>query len=216
MSVRFVGRYVWEPVAMSEWTVDHWGMDNVNVTYRGSRDLKTAFENSIVPWHTLNGYPLMRAASWVGANTTPSFPEVVIRYIGFRSGNIPPVKIVDGTTSQSAQGSGIDTATGRRVSGTFLYRASRTSYIWFEKTTPLPVSKYQAVRFPIDPLSQIDAYFLQDEDTGKVVNSVPFSVFTTVFNSLIRKIIVGNYEREELIPNLVWGCRADVDFRVVN
>jgi len=165
----------------------------------------------------LNGYPMMRASGWIGSEDSPSFPGVIIKYIGFKSGTVPPVKIVDGVTSQSASGSGLDNSTEppREVSGTFLYRASRTSYTWFETSTPPPYSRYQTVRFPIDPLSQIDSYSIQDSG-GSSVHNVPYSAFITILNSMIRKVIVSNYEREELVPGLLWGCQADVDFRVVN
>lgn len=160
----------------------------------------------------------MRLASWSTSNPTVSFPEVELLYIGFRDGSIPPPKSEDGTSLQTAQGQGTDPTSGQSITGSFTYQAARTTWTWFEKATPPAKPRYATVRDMTDPLSasRITAYSFQDSNTQKRVNSIPYSAFVTIFNSLLRRVVVADYHREMMIPNTVWACRADVDYRVIN
>lgn len=213
-NIIFRGDTNWQQVKQAEWSQDSWGLDHARVLYRGPSTKKIAFNNNIRRWGAMIGYPGMKLEGWSDAIITPSYPGVEFQFVGFRSGNLPPVKPVDSFSTQVAQGQGRDTATGRNVSGSFTYRASRTTYTWFETSLPNPQNpRYAIPRNALNPLSQILSYSIQD-DNGKKVNTIPFSAFTAVFNSLSVGIQVSDYEREEIIPKALWACRSTVDYAI--
>ena len=59
-------------------------------------------------------------------------------------------------------------------------------------------------------------YSLQDGSTGAPINSITMSALGTILNSLIPAIVVSDYERQLLIPGLLWGCKAVVDYKWIN
>lgn len=212
MSITFRGVTKWTQVKQPEWTVDNWGVDQAAVLFRGPSTGKQAFEDSLRRWTTMPSFQGMRLANWSSSVITPSYPGVELHYVGFRRGDVPPAKPVDGISTQTAQGQGTDTATQEEVSGSFTYIASRTTWTWFEKTLPDPVNpKFRIVRNPQDPLSRITSYSIQSNTTGKRLNNIPYSSFVAIFNSLKRVIVIANYEREMIIPDALWACRCDMD-----
>lgn len=216
MSVIFNGNTNWIQRAPTLWQVDSWGVDHARILFRGRLTGKDAFENSLLKWGSMPGFPQMRLEGWNSIEMTPSFPGVELHYVGFKNGSVPQVRFTDGNSAQSAQGTGVDTATGANVSGTFIYRAERTTWTWFENAEPSTVPRYGTVRHLVDPMSNILGYSIQDDDTGKELNTIPFSAFVAVFNSLRRVMVPSSYEREMIIPNLVWACRADIDYKLLS
>lgn len=218
MSVTYINVPAWIQVKQPVFHRDNWGIDTAEVLWRGPAPLKEAFELDLANnrWKAMPDFPNMRLSDWQTELITPSFPGVLLRYIGIRDLKIPPVKGVNTTSLQTATGSGVDTATKKQVSGTFTYQASRTTYTWFEKATPPQLSPYAVVDQKIDPFQNIISYQIQDDNTGKPINSVPLSSFVAVFNSLIKRELVSTYEREPLIPNALWACHAEVDYKIVN
>lgn len=216
MSVAFLQNTEWRQVTTPEWTVDHWGTDHCRIMWRGRSDKRIAFEDSLKRWDTMPGYSGMRLENWNGIFSSPSFPSVELRYLGFRSGTIPPTKITNGTSIQSAQGSGTDTGVDPNVevSGNITYKANRTTYTWFETSAPNPTSRYDKVQIGTDPLEQIVSYSISDPNGKK--RFVNYSAFVTIFNSLVRGNFVTDYVTEELIPGALWACRAEVDYKVIS
>lgn len=213
MAVKFIGNVAWEPAEDPSWTVDNWGNDRVNIVFRGARILKDAFERTLQRWTSLAGFPGMKLQGWSNQSYTPNFPGVVLTYIGFRDGTLPPVKHVNSLTTQSVQGEGTDTTTEEVVSGTIVYRAARSSYTWFETSKPAKTSRYTTVDDQTDPLTRIVSYSIQKKSTGESINNVPYSSFVAIFNSLRRREIVTEYNMEEIVPGSLWGCHADVDLK---
>lgn len=216
MAITYKGNVTWEETEDLVWSVDNWGVDQAVSVWRGSRDLKKQFEDSLQRFSPLPGFPGMQLARWNNQTYVPVFPGIALVYIGFRSGTIPPVKKVNDLTTQSASGQGIDTASGDEVNGTFLYRAARTTYTWFETKKPALTSKYNTVEDTTDPLSRISSSQIFNTGDGRQIYSVPISAFVAVFNSLRRVIVVSSYSTEELIPGALWGCKADVDYKLLN
>lgn len=212
--VEFKGNTDWEQSAEIEWSVDNWGVDHAKVLYRGRRTAKEAFENKIRRWSSLPNFPKVLLAGWQGTNITPSFPGIEFGYVGFRSGTPPPRRAIRGVSIQTANGEGIDTASGQQVSGTFTYLASRTSWYWFETKVPPLLCPYPQVLDNTDPLSRIIRYSIQVGDTGRTTNSIPYSSFVAVFNSLRRGAFVSDYICEQINPDL-WACSADVDYKIL-
>ncbi len=215
MPVRYIDNVQWIQRAQTVWTVDSWGCDRARVLYRGAATLKDAFEQTIKRWSAMPGFSNMRLAEWNGVEMTPSFPGIEVHYVGFR-GEVPGVRYVDGTSLQTAQGAGTDTTTSTAVTGSFTYLASRTTWTWYEKTKPGKASRYNTVNDQVDPLTRIMSYHMENPDTGRPINTVPYSAFVAVFNSLVKKVVVSDYERELIVPDLIWACRADVDYKLIN
>lgn len=216
MPVRYIGDTTWAQSELPSWSIDGWGMDHATIPYRGRADQKKQFEDSLSRWSSMPGFANMRLSNWTSNPKTPSFPEVQLNYIGFRSGVIPPVKSIDSIVTGQAQGSATVVVAGvsKQVSGSFLYRCSRTTWIWFETSEPSQNARYYQVRNAINPFTGIYYYSLTDDSTGKPINSIGLSALGAVFNSLRAQYIVSNYERELLIPGMLWGCRAEVDWRL--
>jgi hypothetical protein len=215
MSIIFRGDTRWQQVKQTEWTIDSWGLDRARVLFRGPSTGKKAFEDRLVRWENMPNYPGMKLESWNSVIITDSYPGVEKMYVGFKSGALPPAKPVDGYSTQTAQGAGTDTATGRKVSGSFTYKASRTTWTWFETTLPNPVTpRYASVQNPVDPFDSITSYSIQD-DTGRRTNSVPLSAFTAVFNSLVKRVMISDYVREQIQPNALWACSCVADYVIV-
>ena len=216
MAIKYVGNVQWEETEELQWSVDNWGVDQAVSVFRGALSLKKQFEDSLQRFTPLPGFPGMQLARWNNVAYVPVFPGVALVYIGFRNGSIPPVKKTNDLVVQSAQGQGTDTATGDEVSGTFLYRAARTSYQWFETKKPALQSRYNTVDDTTDPRTRVINYSIQKVSDGSNLNNVPYSSFVAIFNSLVPRVIVSTYSTEELIPGALWGCRADVDYKLQN
>lgn len=218
MSVQIINVPDFEIVKQPEWDRDNWGADTAQLLYRGPASKKESFELTMMSkrWDSMPGFPNMRLSHVSSQIITPSFPGVVLHYIGLRDNKVPPVKAVNGSSIQSATGSGVDTATKQRVSGNITYKASRTTYTWLETSAPPNTPKYSVVIDPLDPFQNIIGYQIQNDDTGKPTNSIPLSSFVAVFNSLVKKMMVSSYEREPLIPDVLWGCTAEIDYKFIN
>lgn len=214
MAVDYLGQTNWEQVEQIEWSSESWTHERARVVFKGRATARTRFENTLRRWQTMPGFPLMRLDNWQSINSSPCFPSVELFYIGLKSKNLPPVKAVNGTSIQSAQGQGTDTVSGQTVSGTFVYRASRTTYTWFTDREPPATSPYFLTERPLNPLQNILVYHMEDATTGRRVNTIPYSSFVAVFNSLIIANVVSNYEREPVVPGILWACRADVDYMI--
>lgn len=218
MATKFIGDVEWEVAEPTLYNVDNWGLDEAKVLYRGAAPKMAAFADTLPRFGSLAPHPSMYLVHWDVVNITPSFPGIELVYKGFRSGTIPPVKISDGVSLQTAQGEGTDSTfdPARKITGSFLYRAQRTSYNWFEKQDPHGQCRYSTVRIKINPLSQIIAYHMSDPETGEPINWVRYSSFIAVFNHLLVQEIVSDFGCEEVIPRTLWACHSDVDYKIVS
>lgn len=212
--VEFSGDTIWRQAQQAEFTTDSYGVDSARVLWRGRSTLYESFQNSLKRWESMPGYPMMRLQGSTGQIITPSFPGVELNFIGFRDGSVPPDRHIGGRSLQSATASAIDRATGREVSGTFYYYASRTSYVWYEKQQPPEVCPKTEVLDKQDPLKSILWYEIIDSGTG-TPRRVPYSAFVAVFNQLRRGIFVTDYSYEEVFPNDLWACRCDLDYKIL-
>lgn len=222
MSVKYIGDVKWGQVQDLMWSIDNWGLDNVKVLFRGARTLKTAFENTLQRWTPLPGYSSMRLANWTDTPVTPSFPGIELTYIGFRTGVVPPFRRVDGLNVQSVTTQAEvpenlvnpdgDPETLVTISGEFLYRAARTDWTWFETGTPPLTPRYNAVTDKTDPLTpaRVIKYSISNPSTGQYYYQVSLAAFTILYNKIIRLIQVQDYQREELVPGSLWGCKSSV------
>lgn len=217
MSVTFLGDTDWKQRATTVWSVDSWGCDHARILYRGSRILKEDFEKTLIKFANMPGFNQMRLERWNNVDMTPSFPGIEAFYGGFKDGKVPQLKVIDGTSIQSVQASGTDNSTGSaiQVSGSFTYMATRTTYIWFEQSQPSRTPKYAKVNDGVNPLLNIITYSIIDSSTG-LSRAVSTSAFVSIFNSLVPKDWVTNYETEVILPGVLWGCRADVDYKLFN
>ncbi len=238
MAVKYIpNNFPWIQCSEPQWTVDGWGYDKAKVTWRGPRPGLKAFLDSLVKFSNMPAsntrygltnagpYPMMYLDDWASTNTTASFPSVELNYIGFRSGTIPPVKTVDSNTAQQVNGQGqyTDPATGStaQISGTLQYTASRTTYTWFMTSLPPIASPFNYVQNAQNPFDTIIGYRMTNttsgsQDAGLPVNNIPYAAFVSVLNSVAAQDVVSNYERETLVPNALYACRADVDYKLVS
>jgi hypothetical protein len=214
--ITFTGNTSWEQAKQTEWSVDSWGVDHAKLLWRGRSTLKDAFENNLRKFEGMPGFPLMKLEGWNSTILSPSFPGVELNFIGLKSGTVPEAKCSQSLTLASAQGQGTDSITGRQVSGSFNYLASRTSWSWFERQLPPILCPKTEILDRTDPLSRIVSYSIQDSATGQANNNILYSAFVAVFNTLVRKVLVTNYEYEEVFPDNLWACKCDIDFKVVN
>lgn len=216
MSVRFIGDTEWRQAQQIEWHVDFWGVDRGRILYRGRSTGKDAFENKLKKWQEAAEWPGMKLAGWQSVIITPSFPGVELELIGFKNaGNIPDPKPHDGFAVHTASGSGVDTILDKTVSGTFTYKAARTTWTWFETSLPSNTPKHATVRRPINPLARenILAYSIEDDEgRPQIVN---MSSFVAVFNSLVTRVVVSSYDIDELVPGELYACRTEVDYKVL-
>lgn len=229
--VTFIPAINFVQVAEPVWSMDGYGCDKASVKWRGPRTSLKAFQDALIRFSSMPAsntkyrlaaagpYPTMYLVDWQAANETASFPSVTLDYLGFKNGIIPPpAKPIDSTSSQQVNGEGTDTATGDKVTGTIQYRASRTTWSWFMNSIPpsFPPPQYAIVNSPLDPFNNIESYRMQVQATGQQTNSIPYSSFVAIINSLARQTVVSNYEREPLVPGLLYACRSDVDFKLVH
>lgn len=224
--ITFVNGCNWTQVSDPQWSdVGGWDTDRATILWRGRRDKKEAFENTIQRFAGMPNYPLMRLAKWSNGEGTKNLPGVELVYTGFRNGAIPPAKSVDSFTLQSVQSSGRDTSvgnptSGKIVSGTIYYRASRSSWTWYETSTPPITPRYATVNQPLDPLSSeaIQRYVLNASDTdtepGQPVGFVTFSVLAAITRGLAKRLEISDYQREPIIQGALWGCSANVDYKL--
>lgn len=210
MPVIFVGDRTWKQVAEPEWTSPGWEIKRASVLYRGPRTGKTAFENTIFDFETMPGNPAMRLESWQSKNTTPSFPGVEKTFVGFRNG-LPPAKGVPSISAQVARVTGTDTASGQKVSASVAYRASRTTWEWWENSFPSSNPRYAYVLFQNDPRNQIDYVQIENAD-GQT--TVPYSSFVAIINALALELVVEDYTTEPIVPNAIWRCSSTIDWRI--
>lgn len=218
MNPRFIGNCEWEPVEDIKWTVGSYGEDRAKVQFCGRRDKKEEFENSIVRFQPLEGFPAMRLNGWSNSGGTINVPGVELEYIGFRSGSIPPVKAVNSFSYQTAQGSGTDTSTGETVGGSIYYRASATTYTWFETSVPGESPRYSNTQLSQNPFDNIRGYHITKQTASgeKTVNTISFGELYAVFNSLIAQDIVQEYSREPLIEGALYACSSRVDYMLTS
>lgn len=217
MAVKFIGDVSWRQARQIEWTIDSWGIDHAKVLYRGNSRQKDAFEDSLRKWDGMPARTAMKLAGWTSNIITPSFPGVELEYIGFRNGAVPQAKPEKSLTLTSAQGAGTDTTTGRNVTGTFQYLASRTSWTWYMTTKPpeyCPITEMLDMTHPLSK-DRIISYSLQDEETGKPTNRVNYSAFVAIFNSLVARKVVTSYDSQCLFPDSLWACKCDIDYKVL-
>lgn len=216
MSVRFIGDTEWRQAQQIEWHVDFWGVDRGRLLYRGRSTGKDAFEAKLRKGMKVDGWPGMKVSGWQSVIITPSFPGVELELVGFKnSNNIPAPRPQDSFAVHTASGSGFDTILNKQVSGTFTYKAARTTWTWFETQTPPNTPRYATVRRPINPLSQenILAFSIQDDEgRPQIVN---YSSFVAVFNSLVTRVVVSSYDITELLPGELYVCTSEVDYKVL-
>lgn len=219
MSVQFIGDCSWTAVDAPRWTLGSWGEDRATVPYCGRRDKKEQFLDTLTRFGPLKSFPGLRMVQASQSGGTISIPVVELAFIGFRKGHIPPAKGVDSSCVQSASGSGSYVHGGEtfNVTGSFTYRAARTTWTWFETTTPAKAPRFATVQnapaSPLAPENIVSAQFTDDAN-GRLRN-VPYAAFVAVFNSLVPAAIVSDYVREPLIPGALWGCSATVDWKVI-
>jgi hypothetical protein len=213
MAVRYLPNIEWQQVEEPAWGVNNWEMDVARVTFAGPRPKMKAFQDRLDRdrWSVMPLFKTMWLADWSNNNSSQVFPRIDLTYIGFRSGNVPPARPVDGISLQSVQASGTDPVSSDEVSGSFSFKASRTTWTWFERREPALTPRHTTVRKPIDPLTQIQGYSFTNS-TGEAVNSIPYSSFVSVFNSLSRVVNVSSYECEMMVPGTIWACRSEIDY----
>lgn len=236
MAIVTIGDVTWNQVAYPIWVVDGFGVDTVTVKYQGYAPLKEQFENGLVKWSpmpaltgaaNIPAYPSMSLETWGDAEGTPNIYTCDVRYKGFRSGVIPVPKSVPGISAQSAQGQGTDTTTidpvtGQNavVTGTFYYLASRTTWTWYETSSPPSTPRYATVINSVNPFSTIYRYSLQTTDpaTGQLggpLNNISIGAFIAVFNSLAPTAVVSDYTQELIIPGKLWYCQSIIDYKLL-
>lgn len=158
------------------------------------------------------GMSFMFMESYSDGEGTVSFPGVEAVFTGFKGGGPPAAQCTDGTSVQTAQSSGTTTG-GASVSGTFTYRASRTSWTWYETARPDPVTpRHAIVNDGVSPFNNIINAQIQDENHKNVM--VPYADFVTLFNLLVADVFVSNYERQLIVPGRLWYCHTDVDYKL--
>lgn len=219
MAIEFIGNCEWQRVTDPQWTVDSWGVDTAKLLFRGRRDKKLAFEKAIQRFQTMPGFSQFRMEQWSNSGGTENLPGVEFSYKGFLSGTTPPVKIVNSNTRQSAQGSGTDTSTdnptsGQTISGTVYYRSYRSTYTWFETSSPAATPRYTAVQGPSTiQAGDILGYNVKAGNGADAysVNSLTFAQLYAVLNSLAPRTIYSDYQREPIINGALWGCSVSCD-----
>lgn len=224
MPITFIGNCEWEQSMDIEWSkVGGWDIDQATVLWRGRRDKKKQFEDSIIRFAGMPGYPLMRLADWANGGGTVNLPGVELKYTGFRNGSIPPQKGNNDISSQSVQCSGVDTSignptSGKTVSGTIYYKASRTTWTWYETSTPPISPRYQTVIQPVDPRSTIYRYALgassSPTDPSVPVGFVSESVLAAITRGLFVYADVADYSQDQIIQNALWACSCTVDWKM--
>lgn len=224
MPVTFIPDSEWAQSGDIEWSrVGGWEIDQATIPWRGRRDKKKQFEDTIVRFSGMPGYPLMRLSEWSNSGGTVSYPQVDLKYVGFRNGAIPPQKGVNNVSFQSIQSSGTDTSignptSGKVVSGTFYYQATRTTWTWYETSTPPQTPRYSNVLRPIDPLQAITGYSITASGdngvTNTPVNFVTLSVLAAVTRNLTTRTEVDSYDQDEIIQGALWACSASCTLKL--
>lgn len=221
MSVRFIPstqRFV--QVAEAEWNLSGWDTDQATILWRGPRtDLKRFLDDiNGKRFQPMPNFSRMWLNDVQERNITPSFPGAELMYVGFRNGQIPPVKVENDTSSQVASGQGVDNAPssptfGKQISGQITYNASQTTYTWFENSQPNINPRYNTVDQKQAPVITGVSINPVIGDDGLPI-PVTTSAFTAVINSLGLELVVADYDRVPLVPGILWGCRSIVQWRI--
>ena len=211
--VVFIPDCEWKVVKDTDWTVDNWGLDHARVLYCGRRDKKQQFEDSIVPFASLSNYPKLRLSGWGNSGGTISVPGVELEYVGFRSGIIPPPKPQRSVSVGSVNASGTDTTSGKTVSGTILFKASRTTWTWFETQVPNADNpRYTDLDNPSAPtIIGYSGLTRDDGDRFQQINYVSASVLAAITNALYVKDSVTDYQVECITPNALYACSSTIE-----
>lgn len=225
--IHYNGNDAWQPRHMPKWSSGGFGTDKATVTWSGSRTKMEAFKRTLegLQWASMApfsyegavqfpGFPLMFFDTYSDSGGTDSFPEIDLSYVGFRDNAIPTAKGIDSTSFQSANGAGTYTNSDDeavKVSGTFYYMASRTTWTWFETSPPQLTPRYASVNDAINPFNRVIGYSITD-DTGKAVNTIPYAAFVAVFNSLVPSYRISEYTKEDLVPGKLWACSSTIDW----
>lgn len=209
--VKYTGSSNWQQVERPVWSVDHWGVDRARVLWRGRATAKDAFEKSLKPWSVMPDFNTMKQEGWTSSIITPSYPGVEITYIGFRSGVVPSVKVTDSVSTQQATVSGTDPDTSVSFSGPVVYKASRTTYQWFEKTEPPPIPRYRTVRKKVDPELVLQNAIPEDNALGA---SAINDALKAILKAMPKEEVVSDYDCEMIVPNQLWACRSSIDYRL--
>lgn len=205
-------------IAIPEWSLNGWEMDEASIMYGGPRPDSDRFLGTVARFEVMPGFQRMYLRQAQRRNATPSFPRVEKQYVGFKSGVIPPVKRVNDTSSQTVSGQGVDNTTssptsGKTISGQVTYNAAQTTWTWFELSTPAPKPRYASVDQDRDPeITEVSVNPITGDD-GKIVMPT-FSALTAVINSLKQELVVSDYEREEVVKGILWACRSIVQHRI--
>lgn len=225
MSVTFIpSSQEFVQVSDTEWVITGWEVDQGMALFRGPRTKVDAYLAIVQAqlFQPLAGFARMWLGNVEKRNSTANFPSVLKTYVGFRSGNIPPVRRVNGTSSQTVSTSlqvedPIDPEKFMTITGAFNYGAARTTWTWFESQMPPLLPRYRTISQGINPLDQLTGWNFPPS-TDSEGNLVPVSLAQIVeaFNQLIPGAQVMDYEREELVPNTLWACRSVVEWRLTS
>jgi hypothetical protein len=206
--IRFIGDAHWDELFDPAFSCDSWGVDHARWQFSGRVDEQKAFEENLKKFQAMPGFGTMRLSAW-STQEHRSFPVMALDYVGLKNGQIPVVRARDSVVLQTAQVTA--STAGGTVSGAFTYRASRTTWSWCEISAPPNYSKYNTVRRGVSPFSSIEGFKAAD---GQGKNkTIPYSTFVALLNSLRLELVVSNYEVEDVIPDTLWTCTADVDYR---
>lgn len=201
-AIRYTGDVSWMEKNDPEFSVDNWGTDNATWLWSGAVTGLETFKNNLRRWQVLPGYSLMQLADW-STNWHRSFPEVTLRYVGLRRGTPPPAKAVDGIILAQAQ------LTINGTEASFTYRAARTTWDWYETVKPSVTARYTTVRRPTNIPASIT-----DFSAGALTRQELIDILNVAINEGLEiKSIVTNYTVEDVIPNTLWHCTSDVEYR---
>lgn len=207
----YTGNCDWRQITNPEWSTDCWGLDEATIQFSGRRDKCKAFED------TLTGFVAMPEVGGMYLRTFStkdhrSFPIIDARYVGLRDGRLPDVQADDCISVQTVSTSGT-TGTGKKISGEFTYRASRTNYQWIESSNPSNTPRFNLVRRQTNPIDNLISWRITD-DTGKSAQ-VPYSEFVTLLNSLKLQVVTSDYNPADLVPGRYWGCKCTCDYVLI-
>jgi hypothetical protein len=210
MSIQFIGDCDWKAIDAPKWTLDGWGVDHAIVPYCGRKDKKDSFLSAIERFAALAGYEKVRLATANQSGGTINIPIVDLNFVGFRNGTIPPAKPANGTSAQSIALNGVTIASQVPgiTSGTISYKASRTTWTWFETSVPDALPRFNTVDQKTDPFLTITSF---------PTNSLTFDkslALTQLRLLFLAKEVVAEYVREPLIPNALYACSSTVDYKL--
>ncbi len=221
MPVRFIPASIrFQQVALAEWTRSSWDTDQATVLFRGPRTDADRYLDTVQRFEVMPSYPRMYLVNAQRKNITPNFPGVEKNYIGFRDGTVPKVKRVNDNSSQTVTGQGTDNAPssptfGKQVSGQVCYISPQTTYTWYETSNPANTPRYSTIDGKRGiQITQVSVQPVTLDD-GTIARPT-FSAFTAIINSLALEDVVSDYECEELVQGILWGCRSIVQLRIVS